>query len=465
MIDPLMAAGRLPFLASLKEKGCRAVLQSVRTPGDKHFRPQVAWASMATGCKPVRHGVTKFFHTLDDLEVPAIWDYYQQYGSRVGIFGWPPDWPPRATAGFVVPSHLARDSRTWPPELSAIKALDREQQNAERRGAASSPISSFVRTAATLLRFGVRFRTLAFIGAIFLRSLRKGDAEQRSLLLRNAKLELSADMFLHLCRRYRPSFRSFHTFLVDLVSHRYWRYLDPDRFPGTDQAAALRFRDAVPDAYKRIDNVIGKITGSLPPNTIIAVVSEHGMATEPDSAEVGDWRYIIDGMRLSRFVGLDGQIIPHPVARWIAYRPRSGARLPAGTADCLRKVIVKETGIPLFQVYEHGVDEVIVKFRIDRRIPRYRMGNLESLSVCYNSSTASITEFIRRLGRPRSAMHDGEGILLLVGPGVKRGVKLEHAHVIDVLPTLLHSAGLPVPQDIDGKVLDVFEQPVKHEIS
>lgn len=458
MIDPLIAAGRLPFLANLKARACRAVLQSVRSPGDKHFRPQIAWASMATGCNPRRHGITKFFHTLDDLEVPAIWDYYQQYGCRIGIFGWPPDWPPRQSAGFIVPSHLARDSRTWPPELSPIKALDREQQNAERRGKASSPISSSIRTACTLLRFGVRFRTLTFLGATFLRSLMAGGAEQRSLLLRNAKLELSTDMFLHLRRRYQPDFSSFHSFLVDLVSHRYWRYLEPDRFPDTDKSAALRFRDAVPNAYERIDKAIGKLVGAVTPDTIVAVVSEHGMAAEPESAEVGDWRYVIDGVRLSRFVGLDDRIIPHPVARWIAYRPRPEAHLPTGTADRLRNVTVRETGLPLFQVYEHGADEVIVKLHIDREIPRYRMGNLETLSVTCNGNTVCFMEFMRRLGRPRSAMHDGEGILLLTGPGVKSGAELERARVTDILPTLLHAAKMPVPKAIDGKVLDVFEQ-------
>jgi hypothetical protein len=45
------------------------------------------------------------------------------------------------------------------------------------------------------------------------------------------------------------------------------------------------------------------------------------------------------------------------------------------------------------------------------------------------------------------------GIILLKGPGIKPGYRLRNASIFDVTPTILHLFGLPVGEDIDGKVL------------
>jgi predicted AlkP superfamily phosphohydrolase/phosphomutase len=53
--------------------------------------------------------------------------------------------------------------------------------------------------------------------------------------------------------------------------------------------------------------------------------------------------------------------------------------------------------------------------------------------------------------------HDERGIFLAKGPGIASGRKLDGAQLIDVPPTVLHAMELPVPSDMDGKVLmDVF---------
>ena len=86
MIDPLIRQGRLPTLASLISQGCRATLRSVRAACDKHFRPQIAWPTIATGVSPDKHGITRFFHTADDYLVPTIWDRFDQAGRRRWAF-------------------------------------------------------------------------------------------------------------------------------------------------------------------------------------------------------------------------------------------------------------------------------------------------------------------------------------------------------------------------------------------
>lgn len=56
---------------------------------------------------------------------------------------------------------------------------------------------------------------------------------------------------------------------------------------------------------------------------------------------------------------------------------------------------------------------------------------------------------------PWSGQHEDapDGIIILSGKGVKRGVEVKDASVYDVTPTLLALMGLPVGRDMEGKVL------------
>jgi len=54
--------------------------------------------------------------------------------------------------------------------------------------------------------------------------------------------------------------------------------------------------------------------------------------------------------------------------------------------------------------------------------------------------------------------HTKTGILIARGPGIRRGYTLPGARIIDVTPTLLHLFKVPIPEDIDGRVLtELFE--------
>ena len=50
-------------------------------------------------------------------------------------------------------------------------------------------------------------------------------------------------------------------------------------------------------------------------------------------------------------------------------------------------------------------------------------------------------------------MHREDGILFITGPGIKRGGRIEGASVLDITPTVLALAGLPVARDMDGRPL------------
>jgi predicted AlkP superfamily phosphohydrolase/phosphomutase len=459
VMRPLMEAGRLPNISRLAARGCSGVLSSHLAEGDEHYRPQVAWASLATGHNPDRHGITRYYHTGEDLQVPALWERFANAGAPVGVYGWPLDWPPPSLGGFIIPSHWARDTQTWPPELSVIKEIDRDQQDGERDGERRPDLLKRLNLIIRLLRLRPRPATLASI-AFALASGLTGPShsrtEWRALRLRHAKLDLSSDLFRSLCRRHQPRFRAFVTFLVDLASHRYWRYHEPDAFSETETELADRcFATAVVDAYERVDRALGRILSDLPSNAVVAVLSEHGMGAEPNSAEVGRWRYVIRGKALLRMMGR-ADVLARPVARWIAIRPLAGQALPNDLAERLREVTVVETSLPLFQVIENSNREIVIKLNLDRSVALYNSGNLQNLSVRIGSLDAVPFESIcRRLGRTRSAMHERDGILIIGGEGIRQLGMIEPSRLIDVAPTLLKAAGLPFA-DCAGKPLDVF---------
>ena len=96
---------------------------------------------------------------------------------------------------------------------------------------------------------------------------------------------------------------------------------------------------------------------------------------------------------------------------------------------------------------------------LDRRLAELAERNPDHLIVICSPSAVVSPELAasayaiaaRVISRPDPGADDG--FLLLRGPGVKHQPNPEAAYVVDVVPTLLFAAGLPVGRDMDGRVL------------
>jgi predicted AlkP superfamily phosphohydrolase/phosphomutase len=59
-----------------------------------------------------------------------------------------------------------------------------------------------------------------------------------------------------------------------------------------------------------------------------------------------------------------------------------------------------------------------------------------------------------------SGDHLMEGVLIMRGEGlIRRGERVEGAEITDLAPTILYALGCPVPQDMDGRVLEEALEP------
>lgn len=70
----------------------------------------------------------------------------------------------------------------------------------------------------------------------------------------------------------------------------------------------------------------------------------------------------------------------------------------------------------------------------------------------------SIIPMASRIQIPFSAFHTMRGIFFARGPGIRPGFMVDDAKIYDMAPTLLALLGVPIPEDVDGRVLtEIFD--------
>jgi predicted AlkP superfamily phosphohydrolase/phosphomutase len=86
--------------------------------------------------------------------------------------------------------------------------------------------------------------------------------------------------------------------------------------------------------------------------------------------------------------------------------------------------------------------------------------------VSYPLFASSMSVFTPQI-EGRSGHHKQHGIFYAVGPDIKKGGRVGGARLIDIAPVVLHTFGLPIPGDMDGRVLrDIYaegSEPFKRE--
>src|SRR5438309_1167924 len=177
----------------------------------------------------------------------------------------------------------------------------------------------------------------------------------------------------------------------DTVAHHFWRFHDarsPRHAPGP-------FASAIARVYEALDRAVGRLLAAAPRDTAVAIVSDHGSGGASD-------RVVHLNRRLEE-CGLLG-------FRRAAAGDRA-ARLVRTAA--LRAVPARLQG------------------SLIRRLPRAEHGGGK--------------------GRGMNGAHRRDGLFVLAGAGVRAAGSLPAADIVDVLPTLLSLASLPVPAGLDGR--------------
>lgn len=480
-LGPLCERGVMPALSRLLAAGASGPLESVMPP----ITP-AAWSSFMTGKSPSRHGIFDFrvydprtyrdtFVSRLQLRDETVWSALERAGRRVAVVGLPMMYPPPpggviVVTGFDTPS--VASPFTNPPAL-------------RERILAALPDYGFVAEpdpADFELRDDGHFRT--FTGAVvrsFEQRTRVGE-----MLAADGPLDVLA----------------VHYQDVDVLQHKAWRdIVRPDVAPA--RAALVR------DVFARLDACLARLLAAVGPRARVLVVSDHGFGDHRGRvfpnvllarwgylAWPGRWRARLERSMRKRlgWLGVDRRrrpvdwfervrteglerALPVRWRRTKAYvalaeihgllyvnqrgREPEGIVAPGAETDrlveelarCFTELRDPADGAPVFARVLRGVDA----YPDDphRMRPELVLVPRPGYSIYRD---LNLRRWIEHYEIP-GGTHRSTGILVAAGPGVRSG-RLE-AHLVDAAPTILACAGVPVPDDLDGRVLtELFEEPL-----
>lgn len=457
LVDGAIAEGRLPNLAALIERGTRGTLRSIRPP-----RSPVVWTSIATGELPSEHGIEDFVVRRDGdripvtgnlRRVPALWNLASVCRFTAAFTNWYVTWPAEPVAGAMISDRVdfdGLDRRVFPEELTAAVDSARAGVDAlpERGIAALTGLDGdFAEWRAG--RWGQVRRAISILDGVVRHDLVTLEAAR--VTLRSGQPDLTAVYFRgndntqHLFWKYRFAQRS-----GGLLAGLLWDDLDPD------EVAALS--PVIDRYYDFIDELVGRVTAMLAPDTALLLLSDHGFLT---SNERGRW-YNVN--RILEAAGLaaqapdaGGAAIPDLSRVYDPDPPsvdprrvlRAGGRAGDATAalgEAARILGEARTsgGAPLFLPAEQASDED-GPFLVVRFAP-----GLDGESAVVGDETVPFREFVVPEGH--SGNHRMDGFLLAAGPPFRSGAEGRRVRAVDVAPTVLHLLGAPVAADLEGVV-------------
>lgn len=436
-IDPLIEAGRLPNIEQLRNQGSSSVLRSM----EPMFSP-LLWTTMATGKTPENHGVQGFSVHATDVKTPRFWDLVAESGGGVGIYKWLVTYPPRMLQGFMVPAWLAPEAVTWPAELAVVKEIELSNR-LERKGvqARRSPFA--------LLKDGIRqgFRwSTVLSSAQWKVRERRGlkDPRDRRVALERLRVQMDRDVFIAASARMDPKLLTLTLYATDSLSHRFWKFHEPEAFSDVSPADVARFGEVIPEAYEQADEVLGELMEAVGEQATVVLLSDHGF--QALQSETSNKSYF--SPKTTRLqMRLQSEVGPVDVFR-LGQKLTVALLGDAQNVEELKAALLAltdETGAPFYtlETVPDSPRSVGLKLANEKvtqeRIETGRVGD-EPMSAYVE------------LGNTVSGDHHPEGIFVVRGPGIAGGVQTEEMQLLDVAPTLQGLLGFAPAEDLTGVV-------------
>ena len=452
LIDPLIEQGKLPTFARIKREGTWGAPTSVDLP--PHLDPWITWTTLYTGRPQVDHQVFFLQQPPDSIHAKRIWEICDDHGMRVGVYGSLCSWPPQKVNGYYVPDTFAPDTATHPESISPVQELNLTYTRSIRLPADSDNLLFKARLGARLLALGLRQATVW-------RVLRQIARERLNPEVRWQRVALQPlvnfDFFSHLYRRHRPEFATFHTNHVAHYMHTYWKAMQPEAFEQKASADEVRvYGGAIEYGYHTADELLKRMLRLIDRDTVMCVASSMGQKPFVSPVKGGKpIKQLRSLERLLQIIGVEGR------ARALSTMSDQFNIYPDTTATrdfiigVLESAYVDSPDQRLFWVstVENSITVNLLLYNKITENSRCYFPHLEK-----NNSFA-YEELIYNTGMMKSGCHDPKGMMMLIGPGVRRGGQIAECNNLDIAPTLLAMLGLPAPAEMTGRVVEeAFER-------
>lgn len=464
VLDPYVERGIMPFVGDLLEGGARAPLRSVMPP----LTPP-AWTSLVTGKRPGEHGVFDFFQkeqadsihfqfaSSQDVRSPTIWSIASEHDRRVISLNFPLMFPPPPVEGCVVPGGMMPwrqlrlgchppglfDRLRTLPGFNPRELLNMELEIKAIEGCPEDQYADWVEL--HIAREQSWFEVARF-------------------LMHEEPAELVGVLFDG----------------VDKLQHLCWRFIDPACRPARPSAWEREMIERCERYFRTLDGLIAELVTMAGSDATVILASDHGFGPTQEVFHVNSWLE-----REGYLAWADGQngaadrdtqvgfaeITRHVRAldwdRTLAYAatpssqginivsrvPGSDRPLPEDSrrnlatelSDALRAIQRPHDGRPL-------VAEVWTREQAFTG-PHAALGPDLSILLT-DGGTISILPaetLVARRPEPRGH-HRWEGIFMASGPGIREGAQVDELSIVDVAPLILHRLGLPVPDDMAGRL-------------
>lgn len=500
---PLVKENKLPHLELVLKEGVWGELGSTIPP----YSAQ-AWASMATGVNQGKHRIVDFWRVskggvrrsvVDStlIRSDTLWGILSRHGKRVGVVNVPLTYPPLEVKGYMVSGFMTPRGKmdyTYPADL--------REEILEATGEYDPDPYDPISPSKRLLE-----EYLYWMG-------RKEEAN-RFLLSR-----YPWDFFISVVQA------------LDQIQHFFWSVLD-DHHPLHDSGQARRYQGMIEECYRLVDEVVGHRLGLVDERTSLFIISDHGFGPAHKWFQVNKFLAELGLLilrrerplkKVMRRVGLTPQNVRKMVHRCDVFglRRRTGRWFRIELSKRLETTLalpidwektaaysgsptsegiyinlkgrdsegIVEPGREHEKVRDLIIDELL-KFKdpetgepvVDRAYRKEEIYSgpylpllpdivLSTGSLPYmprdDLSATKVVERIPTRGYVEGR-HTHSGIFMAVGPIIGKGT-ISGAEIVDVAPTILYAMGLPVPRDMDGKVLeDIFckeykgSRPVRYE--
>ena len=488
VFKPLMAAGKMPNLAAICKDGAHGTLYSTQPP----ITP-AAWTTFMTGKGPGRHGIIDFerydvhanelrFNSMADVREATIWKILSDKGLKVGSINVPMTYPPKPVNGFVIAGFDAPTEDvnfTYPPDLKqALYDHIPDYSHAKqwkRKALGGEDIFA---------------DNLAYISKSF---------KQGEHIVEFCGQRYGWDVMMVLFK------------LVDNLQHKVWRYIGEQGRKRDPQRAAM-----VEECWASLDKTIGWLANyARKHDAMLLIMSDHGHGALEGKIQpnllLRQWGYLKLRDPWTRFRTRGGRIINRllgrPTGRGTLKIPKLEQELAidfARTRACVMHAGMcgfvylnlkgrQPGGIVEPRDYESLRDEIRAKLLSVESVgpdgqKRRAFAEVHKPEQFYNCSrddqqwmpdlllvpSPGLTVVRKIRGHARvhwippdrqDGTHRIEGILAAAGGGVCTGAAVD-GQMVDILPTVLAALGLPLPSDLEGRVLaELFDQPldVQHE--
>ncbi len=473
ILRPLMDQGRMPFLKKFIEDGVQATLMSTPCP----VTPP-AWTSMTTGVNPGQHGIFDFiaaddtgdsikFHmeTARGVQAETLWSIVNRHGMKAGVMNFPVSYLAPPFEGYMVPGFITArvlkmgvQPRPFYDEIKQLPGFDLQAISWNSEGGETTLGAARMKDFESLKTWVDR-----------LKKKELGWYSIAKALIEKNDCELIAMVFEG----------------VDRLQHLMWDLIDPAFFPEHPTETDIAGRDYCFSYYTLVDSYLQQLVEAAGPDTRIIIASDHGFGSTTELVYVNAWLaqngYLTwkegaakDAVGMMHNVNMRSHFDSIDLENTVAYaRTASANGIYIRVAGEGRKGGVKpedyekvreeiRTGLLDFKDPKDGKPVVIKAVTRDEAFPGRANELAPDITVTLRDggfvSILNSDELV--VQRPEvKGTHRPEGVIFAGGPGIRKGVSLDELSILDVAPTLMHSLGLPVPEDFEGRVIEEAFEP------